>query len=274
MVRHAGEWYRGIPAHHPVVSSHRSCHICARLNMARHIRDLQLSVSAPLGEGLQCVIAAVAALGVAFYYSWNLTLVIICTVPLIYLVEAYLSKRINARTHEQTDQLQMALKYLTNAIQSIETVKCYNGESYELQAFTRTSSLAAQLYKRVASLRGMQLGLVKFFTFTVFVQGFAYGSHLIRSGNLDVESIVTTFWAALLAIGGITGFLPQFIVMQKGKVSGGRLRALIEQMSKDEESQESQGYFKPSKCLGDIEFRRVSCPFRTIQFSCCSDWFR
>lgn len=197
-------------------------------------------------------------MGVAFYHSWNLTLVIICTVPVIYLAEAYLSKKLNARTHEQASQLQLALKYITNAVQSIETVKCYNGQSYELQAFAKTTSLAANLYKRVANLRSMQIGLIQFFTFTVFVQGFAYGSHLILTGKLDISSVITTFWAALLAIGGITGFLPQFIVMQKGKVSGSKLRVLMEQMSKEETPHEGQGEFKPSRCPGDVEFRRVS----------------
>ncbi|XPS94171.1 ABC-type xenobiotic transporter [Ascochyta lentis] len=228
-----------------------------------HIRDLQLSVSAPLGEGLQCVVAAIGALGVAFYYSWSLTLVIICTVPLIYLAEAYLSKKLSVRTHDQANQLQRALKFITNAIQSIETVKCFNGENYELQAYSRATSLAANLYKRVANMRSMQIGLIQFFTLTVFVQGFAYGSHLIRSGALDVDSVITTFWAALLAIGGITGFLPQFIVMQKGKVSGARLRVLMEQMSKEDEPHESHGKFKPSRCPGDIEFRKVTFSYPT-----------
>ncbi|KAJ4364338.1 ATP-dependent permease [Ascochyta clinopodiicola] len=223
-----------------------------------HIRDLQLSVSAPLGEGLQCAVAAIGALGVAFYYSWNLTLIITCTVPLVYLAEAYLSKNLSARSHDQANQLQRALKHITNAIQSIETVKCFNGERYELQAFSKAVFLAGSLYKRVANMRSLQIGLIQFFTLTVFVQGFAYGSHLVRSGSLDVGSVITTFWAALLAIGGITGFLPQFIVMQKGKISGAKLRVLMEQMSAEGEPHESQGKFEPSRCPGDIEFRRAS----------------
>ncbi|KZM19619.1 ABC-type xenobiotic transporter [Ascochyta rabiei] len=227
------------------------------------IRDLQLAVSAPLGEGLQCAVAAIGALGVAFYYSWNLTLVIICTVPLIYLAEAYLSKKLSARTHDQANQLQRALRYITNAIQSIETVKCFNGENHELQIFSKAVSLAAILYKRVANMRSIQIGLIQFFTLTVFVQGFAYGSHLIKSGSLDVGSVITTFWAALLAIGGITGFLPQFIVMQKGKISGARLRVLMEQMSAEDEPHESKGKFEPSRCLGDIEFRRITFSYPT-----------
>lgn len=202
--------------------------------------------------------AAIIAICVAFYFSWSLTLVVICTVPVIYLAEAYLSKRLNTRTHEQAAQLQTAMKYITNAVQSIETVKCYNGQNHELQAFTKATSLAASLYKRVANLRSMQIGLIQFFTFTVFVQGFAYGSYLIRAGKIDISSVITTFWAALLAIGGITGFLPQFIVMQKGKVSGSRLRAMMQQTSREDTSLERQGGFKPAECLGDIEFRHVN----------------
>lgn len=204
------------------------------------------------------MIAAIIAICVAFYFSWSLTLVVICTVPVIYLAEAYLSKRLNLRTHEQAAQLQTALKYITNALQSIETVKCYNGQTHELQAFTKATSLAASLYKRVANLRSMQIGLIRFFTFTVFVQGFAYGSYLIRAGKLDISSVITTFWAALLAIGGITGFLPQFIVMQKGKVSGSRLRVMMQQISREGASLERQGVFKPARCPGDIEFRHVN----------------
>lgn len=197
-------------------------------------------------------------MGVASYYSWNLTLVVICTVPVIYLVEAYVSKKQSVRAHNQAAQLQQALKYITNAIQSIETVKCFNGENYELQVFTKATTEAANLYRRVANLRGVQIGTLHFFTLTVFVQGFAYGSYLIKSGKLDIDSMITTFWAALLAIGGITGFLPQFIVMQKGQASGAGLRALMAQISKEDRSHESQGEFKPSRCPGDIEFRRVS----------------
>lgn len=240
------------------MSSHAPYLVRMELKLSRHIRNLQLSVSAPLGEGIQCLIAAIAAIGVAFYYSWNLTLVIICALPLVYLVEAFLSKRLIAWTHEQANQLQIALKHITSAIQSIEMVKCFNGQGYELQTFSKASALAAKLYKRAANLRSMQIGVIHFFTYTVFVQGFAYGSHLIRVGDLDVSSVITTFWAALLAIGGITGFLPQFIVLQKGKASGARLRALIEQMSKDDELHERQGQFEPSRCPGDIEFRKVS----------------
>jgi ATP-binding cassette subfamily B (MDR/TAP) protein 1 len=217
-----------------------------------------LSVSAPFGEGVQCIVQGLAALGVAFYYSWNLTLVVLCAVPLIYLFETYISSRLAVRANDQADKLQMALKHITNAISSIETVKYFNGERYELEAIKRVTSLAAKIYMNVTNLRSIQIGVMEFFTISVFVQGFWYGSHLVRSGNRDVSQVITTFWAALMAIQGVTGFLPQLIVLQKGKIAGSRLRVLMEQISTSDRHEEMSGSLNPARCLGDVEFRQVS----------------
>jgi ATP-binding cassette subfamily B (MDR/TAP) protein 1 len=258
MVRYPRNWNRCIPTRNSNVSK-SSVKLDKRIitYVDRHIRDLQLSVSAPFGEGIQCVVQGIGALGVAFYYSWNLTLVILCTVPLIYLVQMFISHRLSIRANEQADKLQLALKYIANTITSIETIKCFNGEKYELQVFTKVTAVAASIYKRVANLRSLQIGAMQFFTLSVFVQGFWYGTHLVRSGDRDVRQVTTTFWAALLAIQGITGFLPQFIVLQKGKIAGAHLRLIMKHISLSDKGHDLEGHLKPIRCAGDIEFRQV-----------------
>jgi ATP-binding cassette subfamily B (MDR/TAP) protein 1 len=181
-----------------------------------------------------------------------------CTIPLLYLVQAFVAKRLSLRSHEQAEKLQSALKYITTAIQSIETVKCFNGERYELQTFTKVVGVAAGLYKRVANLRSIQIGLMQFFTLSVFVQGFWYGSHLVDTGKSDAGKVLTTFWAALMAISGITMVLPQFIVLQQGKMAGAKLSIVVKQISSSDQMLELQGKTKPARCPGDIEFRKVT----------------
>lgn len=197
-------------------------------------------------------------MGVAFYYCWNLTLIILCTIPLLYIVQAFIAGRLEIRIHEQANKLQQTLNYITNAIQNIEMVKSFNGEAYELQLITQIASLAARLYNRVANFRSMQLGVMQFFTLSVFVQGFWYGSRLVNTGDKTAANVLTTFWAALMAIEGITGFVPQFIVLQKGKIAGARLQLLMKQISASDQCHETRGQLKPSRCPGDIEFRQVS----------------
>ncbi|KAH7126990.1 P-loop containing nucleoside triphosphate hydrolase protein [Dendryphion nanum] len=223
------------------------------------IRDLQLSTSQPLGQGYQNFVLCVGSLGVAFYYSWNLTLVIICTVPLIFLVMSFLGGRLAKRAHEQADKLQLTIKYVTNAILHIELVKCFNGERSEIQKFAVAIARAADLYRRQAHIRSLQVGFMTFVTMSVFVQGFWYGSYLIISGKKSPGDVMTTFWGALLSIQGITGFLPQLIVIQKGKVAGARLQTIIAKTrAKKRETEKLGGKRSPGDCKGKVEFTNVS----------------
>lgn len=123
--------------------------------------------------------------------------------------------------------------------------------------FTKVTGVATRLYVRVANLRSLQLGFMQFFTLSIFVQGFWYGNHIVKSGRKDVGQVITTFWAALIAIQGIAGFLPQFIVLQKGRIAGATLHRLVTQISANDQNHESEGHLKPIKCPGDIEFRQV-----------------
>lgn len=215
-------------------------------------------MSQPFGEVLQCIIQAIGALGVAFYSSWDLTLVTICTVPIVYLIMAWLSTLLSKRAHEQSDTLQEALKYVTNAIRNIETVKCFNGERFEFQRYASVIARAGSLYSSQAQVRSLQLGFMQFFTLSIFVQGFWYGSHLIFNEERNSAQIMTTFWAAMMAVQGVTAFMPQFIVLQKGKVAGARLRALASQTSKVDGLVEAGGQLKPERCMGHIQLKKVS----------------
>ena len=217
-----------------------------------------MAVSQPAGLALQCLVQTLGSLGVAFYSSWSLALVIIASVPIMYGVTTYLSGLLAKRAHEQSDVLREALKYLTSAIRSIETVKCFNGERYELQRYGRVAALAGSLYNKQANFRALQLGAMQFFTLSVFFQGFWYGSHQIFEGRLNTNQVVTTFWAAMMAVQGVTAFLPQFIVLQKGKIAGARLRVLVAQISQASAMSETAGHLVPMRCEGGIEFRNVS----------------
>ena len=223
----------------------------------RHICDLQLSLSTPFGEAAQCVVQSLGALGVAFYYSWSLTLVITCTVPLIAIVQSFLDTHLSIRVQKHAAKLESVLKYFTSAIQNIETVKSFNGEKHELQNFRKLVTRAGRLYNRVANYRSMQIGFMQFSTLLVFFQAFWYGDHLVRTGNINIGQVITTFWAALMAIQGVTGILPQFIVLQKGKIAAARLRLLMMPALTDNRQQDLRDPIKPAQIVGDIEFRKV-----------------
>lgn len=187
-------------------------------------------------------------------------------VPVCGAIVAYLSSRLQPNVDKQSDKLNEALKYAIGAIRSIETVKAFNGQDMEVWKYTRIARQAAHYYVRQANLNGLQMALMSFFSFAMFVQGFWYGSTLLDKGQTPGQ-VMTTFWAALMASQGFTSILPLLLVMEKGRAAGAKLRAVMVHGSKgQEESRPGEG-IKPDHCAGDFELKNV-CTARPV--ACCS----
>ncbi|KAL1634321.1 ATP-dependent permease [Neofusicoccum ribis] len=236
-----------------------------RLQMAnpRQTRELQISVSQPLGTIVELLATTFLSLGLALYYSWRLTLVILCVVPIAAVGIGLLSARLQPNVDKQSEKLQEALKYAIGAIRSIETVKSFNGQDLEVWKYARIARQAATYYIRQANLNAWQMCLMSFFSFSMFIQGFWYGSTLLDKGETP-GSVLTTFWAALMACQGFMSILPQLLVMEKGRAAGAKLRAVMVHGSRgQEESRPGEG-LKPDHCAGDFELKNVcfSYPIR------------
>lgn len=185
------------------------------------------------------------------------------SVPFLYLFLTLVANRQLIRTREQSEMLQATIKYMTTAISNIEAVKSLNGERYELQIFEKTAGLAARLYRRVANFRSMQIGIMQFFTISIFVQGFWYGKYLVGNGDGGAADILTTFWSVLMATSSLASVMPQLVVLTKGREAGANLAMLMEHKPTSHQELELQGHIKPARCPGTIEFRKV-CLFRLI----------
>ncbi|OJD36870.1 abc transporter [Diplodia corticola] len=220
------------------------------------IRELQLSLSQPLGGICENLATTLLCLGMALYYSWRITLVILCVVPVAVVAVAFLSTRLQPNIDKQVDKLQEALKYAIGAIRSIETVKVFNGQDYEVWKYTNVAREAASYYVRQANLNALQMSLMSFVSFSMFIQGFWYGSTLLDKGQTPGQ-VLTTFWAALMACQAFMSILPQFLVMEKGRAAGAKLRAVMVHGSKgQEESRPGEG-LKPDHCAGDFELKNI-----------------
>ncbi|KAF2140981.1 uncharacterized protein K452DRAFT_319263 [Aplosporella prunicola CBS 121167] len=225
-------------------------------------RELQMSVSQPLGGIIEKLSTTFLSLGLAFYYSWKLTLVILCIVPVAFFAVAILSSHLQPNIDKQSDKLNEALKYAIGAMTSIDTVKCFNGQNLEVWKYTKTAREAANYYVRQANLNSLQLSIMSLVTFGMFVQGFWYGSTLLDKSQTPGH-VLTTFWAALMACQGFTSILPQLMVMEKGRAAGAKLRAvMVHGLSKGRE--DTGDGFQPDHCAGDIEMKKIcfSYPIR------------
>lgn len=218
-----------------------------------------------MGSLFQHTATTIAGLIIAFTYSWDLTLVIIATIPLMALLLAFVSARIQPNVLNQRKELANASEVAINAFSNVETVKRFNGQEAELDRYKALIQRAAHWYAKQTVNNSFQIGCIRVFTLAMFVQAFWYGHHLVVSGKKSTGDVVTTFWSALIATQAFEIIMPQLIVLEKGRSAGFALSALARSDHSSSEAGESSHGFQPRQCLGSIRFDDVTFTYPASQ---------
>jgi ATP-binding cassette subfamily B (MDR/TAP) protein 1 len=210
-----------------------------------------------MGFLLYEVFSSFASLGVALYYSWKLTLVIISSFPIAATGLYFVSRRLGPAIEAQKRELTQASKYANTAMSSIITVKAYNGQDHEIWQYYETIKKVAACYLIQAAANAMQYGITKFVMVSIFVQGFWFGLYLVDKG-IDPGHVLTTFYACLNAMQAMETVLPEWMVLAKGISAGQTLQSIRVQMQNGRKVTKMVGSLRPRVCFGDIELNQVS----------------
>ena len=229
-----------------------------RANMQyRHVRELQLATSQPLGFVVHDSVTAFVALGLAFYYSWSLTLVTLSTVPILAVALAWNSARIQTSIEMHTEELTKASSIVNDAFSAIDTVKCFNGQEFERWQYSKAIKRASKYYLHVAQASALQIGGLRLVTLCMFVQGFWFGSHIVDTRQKNPGDILTAFWACLMATQAFEQIQPDVLVLEKGRVAGAKLKSTLQEIDDELEASSMNGRSVPLYCTGDVEIRNV-----------------
>jgi ATP-binding cassette subfamily B (MDR/TAP) protein 1 len=226
------------------------------------IRELQVATSQPLGFAVQYTVTTVAAMGLALYSAWDLTLITLATVPFGFYFLSWLSSRTQPAIRRQVEELSRASKIASNSILTIDTVKCFNGQEHELLKYGQVIKKAASWYLTQARVNAMQIAFIRLLILGMFVQAFWYGSHLVETGEKTAGQILTGFWACLMATQTFEQIMPQMIVLEKGRAAAATLKAVLDKLEMGRKAVEMVDGEAPAYCDGDIQVNDVSLPLR------------
>ncbi|KAF5690975.1 STE6 [Fusarium circinatum] len=220
-------------------------------------RELQLASSQVLGLLVGDIITSIASLGIALYYSWKLTLVLLATLPISAVVLSLATKRLEPAIQAQKRELAVASKFAVASITAIDLVKVFNGYDQEVWQYYPAAKAAAKHYLIQAQCNALQMGYVAFWVVAMFVVGFWYGVVLVNNDGLAAGSVLTTFYATLAAFQGIEALMPQWLVLAKGMSAGSFLSSITRNVRNGEIVKPMTGALRPFSCSGDIELKDV-----------------
>ncbi|CAG8657703.1 22853_t:CDS:2, partial [Gigaspora rosea] len=223
--------------------------------------NVQNSISDDIGDVIQYTVTALSCLVLAFTKNAILTLVILASMPLVFITLAYTTAKANPLLSKEREIFMKAGNVLENGLSAIKTIKAFNGEAKEekkhLDNLQEVNSISAKL----AWVYAIRVGMIQFIILSLFVQGFWFGSILVSEKKLAPGDVLSIFYASLLGASVLKEILPKLASIAKATDAVKHINILLEKVALID-LRALRG-FTLTEIKGNIEFNDVSFSYPT-----------
>jgi len=150
--------YLSLPAH--FFDSHPAANLMARMTF--DIEQMALGVSRTVIVIARDFLTIVFLLGVMFYQSVQLTLIVFAIVPLVAWIIAYVNKRFRQISHRIQQSVSGVSEVVEEVVRGQKEVRIYGGQAEELERFERINNDNRRFNLKIASIQAASSSLVQF----------------------------------------------------------------------------------------------------------------
>lgn len=222
--------------------------------VTRNVSDIE-TLADVFSEGLAAIIGdllqLVTILGVMFYIDWKLTLVSLCTLPLMIISTYIFKEKIKVTFNDVRNAVSNLNAFLQEHITGMNIVQIFNREDREFEKFKeinrehRTAHIKSVLYYSIyfpvaEIIQAIGIGLVVW-----------YGAVGVLGMDIQVGVLISFIMYLQLFFRPIRMIADRFNTLQMGVVSSSRIFKLLDST----EYIANEGDFKPEKVKGHIEVK-------------------
>jgi ATP-binding cassette, subfamily B, bacterial MsbA len=182
--------------------------------MSRFTNDMEA-----IGNGMKILfgkviaepLKAVACLGIAFWVSWQLTLLFVLIVPLAIFIMTTASKKMKKASRRVLEKMGSLYKILQETFQGLRVVKAFTMEPYERRRFHDAAKEYAHRSIRVTRIDALTSPLVELTGVVAILLSVLAGAYLVISGEKRIWFVQLT--SAPLDMAGLAMLYAQLIGM-------------------------------------------------------------
>uniref|UniRef100_A0A669Q4U8 ATP binding cassette subfamily B member 11 n=1 Tax=Phasianus colchicus TaxID=9054 RepID=A0A669Q4U8_PHACC len=197
------------------------------------------------------------AIIIAFYFSWKLSLVIMCFLPFLALSGAVQAKMLTGFAAQDKKALEATGQISSEALSNIRTVAGIGKEKKFIDAFEKNLDMPYRAAIKKANVYGICFGFAQSIVFIANSVSYRYGGFLVQTEGLHysfVFRVISAIVTSGTALGRASSYTPNYA---KAKTSAARLFQLIDRLPKI--SVYSKKGEKWDDFKGSIEF--LNCKF-------------
>ncbi|EJU01500.1 P-loop containing nucleoside triphosphate hydrolase protein [Dacryopinax primogenitus] len=190
-----------------------------------HVR---IAISQRFPQVIEHLTTTLIALVLAFVRSPLLSLLILSAIPVMLISDGTL-QRFSSKDAEAFESLKMRIpSFLSSTLDNIATVKVYNGAEPTISYLTALLGHREREDNRQSAFWAVRQGTNKFIISGTFVTAFWFGARLVQEGKLSPGSVMSVFWACLIASSNAQMLLEPVAEYLRGKEAMVRLVELVE----------------------------------------------
>lgn len=228
------------------------------------VSQIQDAVTVMLAELLRGVLTLLIGMGLIFYISSKLALIMLSVIPVIIVIALVFSKRIRKLSRTTQDQLADSGTIVQETLQGISNVKAFSNEQYEINRYTNSINSVVKSAIKNGQFRGYFISFLLFSVFGAIVLVVWYGAGMMQAGTLTFGDL-TAFVVYTAFVGGtMAGFADLYSQLQKTLGATQRVRELLreepEHIDTDDEQVEEKYKLTGRVSLQHIGFTYPSRP--------------
>ncbi|KAG1703634.1 Multidrug resistance protein 1 [Nymphon striatum] len=229
--------------------------------------SVQGATGARLGTVIQGISSIGAALGMSFYYSWELTLVVGITIPILMVSVYYEGKFLQSQSIMEKDSLDEANKIAVEALDNIRTVVSFHQERKFYEKFIHCFKSSFRIVLRNTFFRASVFAFSQITIYFAYAAAFVFGGYIMQTRGLKYENFFKVLESILISTyisAQAFAFTPDY---HKAKVSAARILRLLDQKPEIDVTS-GDGYqlktFDGEVTFKDINFSYPNRPDATV----------
>lgn len=189
------------------------------------VRDTLLNA---VPQAVRHTVILIGGLIFIFVASWKLSLIMLCSVPVVVLAIAFFGRKVRGFSRDAQDSLADAGTVIEETTQSITDVKAFGNEDFEARRYDRALDSFFKVTVRGARHRAAFLAFIIFALFGTVAFVTWYGARMYAHGEIDWTNFAA-FILFSIFVGASLGSFPE-IISQFQQTAGAtdRLREILD----------------------------------------------
>lgn len=197
--------------------------------LSADLSQIQDAMTLMLAEILRGVLTLIVGIGLIFYISHKLTMVMLSVVPVIVIVAVIFGKKIRGLSKEAQDNLANSNTIVQETLQGMANVKAFSNEWFERKRYADSLGKVVHLAIRNGKYRGSFISFLLFALFGTIVFVVWYGVGLMQKGELSFGDLTAFVIYTTFVGGSMAGFADLYSQLQKTIGSTQRVREVLKE---------------------------------------------